>query len=157
MKGVSDSEFAPNATMTRAQLVTILWRMNGEKVVNYAMTFKDVSSDSWYTEAVRWAASEGIVEGYSAEKFGPNDAVTREQMATILWRYAKYKGMDVSVGEDTNIMDYDDVKEISSYAVSAMQWAVGEGIIKGTDNVTLEPKGTATRAQVAVMVERFVG
>lgn len=157
MNGISKDKFAPDADMTRAQLVNILWRLDGEKNVNYAMTFKDVKSDKWYTEAVRWASSEGIVTGYSSEKFGPDAAVTREQLAAILWRYAKHKGTDVSVGDDTNIMDYDDVKQISSYAVPAMQWAVGAGIINGMEDDTLQPNAPTTRAQIAVIMERFNG
>lgn len=197
MNGVSAAEFAPNANMTRAQLVTILWRMDGQKVVNYAMMFSDVAADSWYTEAVRWAASEGIVTGYTDGKFGSSDAITREQLATILWRYAKYKDTDVSASKDAsagtnvsasedasavtnvyasedtsastnistsegtsssenaNISDYNDYKDISSYAVSAMQWALEKGIINGTGDSILKPLGTATRAQTAAMIQRF--
>ncbi len=157
MKGISTTEFAPNANMTRAQLVTILWRMDGEKNADYILTFDDVTSDSWYNDAVCWAASNGVVNGYSDEKFGPDDVVTREQLATILWRYAQYKSIDVSVGEDTNIMDYDDLNQVSSYAISAVQWALGDGIINGMGDGTLQPLGTATRAQTAAIFQRFCG
>jgi len=114
-----------------------------------------VDSSTWYTEAVRWAASEGIITGYGNGNFGPNDSITREQMATMLYRYAQYKGYDVSVGENTNILSYTDFAELGEYAVAAMQWAVGAGIINGTSASTLSPRGNATRAEVAVILIRY--
>ena len=156
MDGVGDGLFDPDGEVTRAQLVTILWRLDGEPVVNYLMPFDDVASGEWYTEAVRWAAGEGIVNGVSETEFAPNSAVTREQFAAILYRYAVYKGHDVSIGEDTNILSYADFAEISEYAISAMQWACGEGIITGVTASELAPQGTATRAQAAAMLMRFV-
>ena len=155
MTGTSGTLFSPNATTTRAMIVTILWRVEGEPEVDYAMTFADVAADTWYTEAVRWAASEGIVEGYSKTAFGPNDPITREQLAAILWRYAKYLELDVSVGEDTNILSYTDAAEISEYAIPAIQWACGSGLMEGS-NGALTPKGYATRAQVATMLMRWM-
>ncbi len=156
MDGVSDTLFDPDSTVTRAQLVTMLWRLDGEPSVNYALPFTDVSSGEWYAEAVRWAAGEGIVNGVSETEFAPNAAVTREQLAAILHRYAQHKDYDVSIGESTNILSYSDFASISEYAISAMQWACGEGIITGVTESTLEPRGTATRAQSAAILMRFI-
>ena len=156
MDGVSDTLFDPDGTVTRAQLVTMLWRLDGEPSVNYALPFTDVSVGKWYAEAVRWAAGEGIVNGVSETEFAPNAAVTREQLAAILHRYAQHKGYDVSIGESTNILSYSDFASISEYAISAMQWACGEGIITGVTESTLEPQGTATRAQSAAILMRFL-
>ena len=156
MNGVSETDFAPHATTSRSMIVTILYRLEGEPVVDYAMDFTDVAGDAYYAEAVRWAASEGIVGGYGGGLFGSDDAVTREQLAVILYRYAVYKGYDVSIGEDTNILSYDDFADLSEYAIPAMQWACGAGIVNGTSESTLTPQGEATRAQVAAMLMRFV-
>lgn len=155
MEGVADTLFAPNASLTRAMLVTILWRVEGKPVVNYYMPFTDVDGGAWYAEAVRWAASEGIVNGVTDTSFAPDDPITREQLAAILWRYAKAKGYDVSIGEETNILSYEDFAQISEYAIPAMQWACGAGIINGVTESTLVPQGTATRAQAATMLMRF--
>lgn len=154
MDGTSATTFEPNGTMTRAMLVTILWRMEGEPIVNYLMPFTDVDGGAWYAEAVRWASSEGIVEGVSDTEFAPNEAVTREQFAAILYRYAQYDGMDAVTLEE-NLGGFTDADSISEYAVPALNWAVGEGIITGTTATTLEPQGTATRAQAAAMLMRF--
>ena len=156
MDGVSDTLFDPDGTVTRAQLVTMLWRLDGEPSVNYALPFTDVSGGEWYAEAVRWAAGEGIVNGVSDTEFAPNAAVTREQLAAILHRYAQHKGYDVSIGESTNILSYSDFASISEYAISAMQWVCGEGIITGVTESTLEPRDTATRAQSAAILMRFL-
>ena len=156
MNGTGDTTFAPDATTSRSMIVTILYRLEGEPVVDYAMDFTDVAGDAYYAEAVRWAASEGIVGGYGGGLFGSDDAVTREQLAVILYRYAVYKGYDVSIGEDTNILSYDDFADLSEYAIPAMQWACGAGIITGVTDATLVPQGEATRAQVAAMLMRFV-
>ena len=155
MDGVSDARFAPDGTVTRAQLVTILWRLDGGPAVNYLLPFTDVTEGEWYTEAVRWAASEGIVNGVSDTEFAPGADVTREQFAAILYRYAQYKGYDVSIGESTNILSFTDFDAVSEYAVSALQWACGEGVITGVTESTLVPQGTATRAQAAAMLQRF--
>ena len=155
MNGVSETDFAPHATTSRSMIVTILYRLEGEPVVDYAMDFTDVAGDAYYAEAVRWAASEGIVGGYGGGLFGAEDAVTREQLAVILYRYAVYKGYDVSIGEDTNILSYADFADLSEYAIPAMQWACGAGIVNGTSESTLTPQGEATRAQVAAMLMRF--
>ena len=156
MSGTSGSTFSPDAAITRAQLVTILWRMAGSPQVNYLMDFDDVSQDAYYAEAVRWAAGEGIAGGYGNGLFGSDDPITREQMAAILYRFAQHMGYDVSIGEDTNILSYTDAPDVSGYAVAALQWACGAGIIRGTgDGSTLTPQGGATRAQAAVILTRF--
>ncbi len=156
MAGTSATTFAPDVTTSRAMIATILWRMAGSPVVNYAMNYTDVAQGQWCSEAIRWATSEGVVTGYGNGLFGTNDPITREQLATMLWRYAQTEGYDVSIGEDTNILSYTDVANLSEYAIPAMQWAVGAGIINGTgDGSTLTPQGQATRAQAAVMLMRF--
>ena len=149
MDGVSASEFAPEANMTRAMLVTILWRLEGEPVVNYLMPFADVDGGAWYAEAVRWAASEGIVEGVSASEFAPDAEITREQLAAILWRYA---GEPATAA---NLAAYTDAESVSEWATDAMLWATQNGIITGTTADTLAPQGAATRAQCAAMLMRF--
>lgn len=156
MAGTSATTFAPDVTTSRSMIATILWRMAGSPVVNYAMTYTDVAQGQWYSEAVRWATSEGIVGGYGNGLFGTNDPITREQFAAMLYRFAQEQGYEVSIGENTNILSYTDVADLSEYAISAMQWAVGAGIINGTgDGSTLSPQGQATRAQAAVMLMRF--
>ena len=156
MAGTSATTFAPDVTTSRAMIATILWRMAGSPVVNYAMNYTDVAQGQWCSEAIRWATSEGVVTGYGNGLFGTNDPITREQLATMLWRYAQTEGYDVSIGEDTNILSYTDVANLSEYAIPAMQWAVGAGIINGTgDGSTLTPQGQATRAQAAVMLQKF--
>ena len=158
MEGIGNNQFNPNGTTTRAMIVTILWRLEGKPVVNYAMDFEDVESGKWYTEAIRWAASEKIVEGYGNGKFGTTDAITREQMVTIMFRYAQYKGYDVSVGESTNILSYDDAFDVAEWAIPAMQWACGSGMIQGIADgnaMNLAPQGNATRAQSAAILQRF--
>ena len=157
LQGTSDTLFSPDLTTTRAMIVTVLWRMAEEPVINYAMTFDDVPEGLWYSEAVRWAAGEGIVTGYDDTRFGPNDAVTREQLAAMLYRYAVSQGYDVSVGEDTNILSYADAFSVSEYAVSALQWACGEGIVTGRDDGTLSPQDSALRSEFAAMLMRFCG
>ena len=156
MAGTSATTFAPDATTSRSMIATILWRMAGSPVVNYAMNYTDVAQGQWCSEAIRWATSEGIVGGYGNGLFGTNDPITREQFAAMLYRFAQEQGYDVSIGENTNILSYTDVADLSEYAISAMQWAVGAGIINGTgDGSTLSPQGQATRAQAAVMLMRF--
>lgn len=158
MKGLGDGRFAPEDDTSRVMIVMMLWRLNGSPVVNYALDFEDVDEGAWYTEAVRWAVSEGIAGGYGNGKFGPEDTVTREQMVTILWRYAQYKGCDVSVGEDTDILSYGDAAEVAEYAIPAMQWACGSGMVEGKQDgngLRLDPRGSTTRAQTATMMMRF--
>ena len=153
-EGTSPTTFAPRAAMTRGMLVTVLYRMEGSPAVTGANPFDDVESGKYYENAVIWAAKNGIVGGYSAAAFGPDDAITREQLAAILYNYAKYKGYDVSVGKDTNILSYNDVAQISEYDIPAMQWACGAGLIQGSDG-NLMPKGNAERCQVAATLHRF--
>ena len=158
MRGVSGGKFLPDGSTTRAQLVTILWRLEGSPDVTEAVSFSDTADGAWYTEAVRWAAGCGVVKGYDNGCFGPNDAVTREQMAAILYRYAQHKGYDVSAGEDTNILSYDDAFAVSEYAIPAMQWACGSGMVRGIaqkGGMLLAPRDTTTRAQTATLLTRF--
>ena len=156
MDGTSVNTFDPDATTSRAMIATILWRMAGSPVVGGDIGFSDVANGQWYSEAIRWAATEGIVDGYDNGKFGPNDPITREQFAAMLWRYAKSEGYDVSVGENSNILSYTDAADVSEYAIPAIQWACGTGIINGTgDGSTLSPQDAATRAQAAMMLMRF--
>ena len=155
MAGVGDRKFEPSSPATRAMIAQILWNMEGQPVVNYVLEYSDVVNEKWYTKAVRWAASEGVMSGYGNGLFGTEDNVTREQLVTILYNNAKVQGMDVSVGEDTNILDYDDAFEVSDWAVSAMQWAVGSGLVTGRTATTLNPKDSASRAEIATIVMRY--
>ena len=155
MVGVGAGQFAPNGTTTRAQLVTILWRLEGKPAGDGRVAFADVPEDAWYAEAVRWAAGEGIAVGYGDGTFGPGDPVLREQLAVMLYRYARYEGCDMSVGEDTNILSYVDFADLSEYAIPAMQWACGTGIVNGIGGGALAPHSTATRAQAAAMLQKF--
>ena len=152
--GGTGKGFEPKTVMSRAMLVTVLHRLDGEPAVEGENAFADVVEDAYYADAVAWANANGIVTGY-AGSFQPNDDITREQMAAILWRYAKYKGYDVSVGEDTNILSYEDAFSIQEYAIPAMQWACGAGLINGSDGC-LNPAGGAAREQVAVILSRFM-
>lgn len=149
MNGVAENTFAPDEKVTRAMAVTVLWRMEGSPVANYAMSFNDVEKETWYTEAVRWAASTGVVNGYTSEQFAPGDVITREQLASIMWRYAKNENVDVSVGENTNILSYEDVFLASDYAIPALQWSCGSGVLSGYANGTLAPNEAAIRIQLA--------
>ncbi len=156
MNGISDTRFAPNATTTRGMIVTILYRLEGSPNLdneNLGYPYADVNANAYYGDAVYWARLNGIVNGYTTEKFGPSDAITREQMAAILYRYAQYKGYDVS--KTTKLDEYKDGAEVSAYATAAMQWANAEGLITGKTSITLVPKGSATRAEVATILMRF--
>ena len=163
MSGYGDGRFGPNDTTTRAMLAMILWNLEGSPAGDGSVEFNDVASGQWYAAAVRWAAGEGIVGGYDdangpGKVFDPNAPVTREQLATMLYRYAQYKGYDVSVGEDTNILSYDDATGASGYAIPALQWAVGAGIVTGYEENgarTLRPGAESSRAVVATMLMRF--
>lgn len=154
MNGVSSRAFAPNANLTRGMLVQILYNLEG-KPKGTAANFSDVQADAWYAEAVGWAASNKVVTGYADGTFRPNAAVTREQAAAILYRYAKSKDIDVSVGENTNILSYVDVQQASEYAIPALQWAVGAGVLNGKNGDRLAPTGTATRAEIAAIMQRW--
>ena len=154
MNGVSSRAFAPNANLTRGMLVQILYNLEG-KPKGTAANFSDVQADAWYAEAVGWAAANKVVTGYADGTFRPNAAVTREQAAAILYRYAQSKGIDVSVGENTNILSYVDVQQASEYAIPALQWAVGASVLNGKNGGRLAPTGTATRAEIAAIMQRW--
>lgn len=153
--GTDAVHFSPDASCTRAQLVTLLWRAAGKPVVNYAMNFNDVDSGAYYAEAVRWAASEKVVEGTTAETFAPDAAVTRAQMVTMLYRFAKAQGMDTTQG-GMAIREFDDFDAVPAYALEAMDWAVNAGVLKG-DNNRLLPQDNCTRAQIVTMLYRALG
>lgn len=155
MTGTSAATFSPDATTSRGQIVTILWRMAGSPQTDYLMDFDDVDPAAYYGEAVRWATSVGVVGGYGNGTFGPNDPISREQFAVMLYNYAVYSGMDaVTLQED--LTGFADSESVSPYAVQSLNWAVGEGIIIGKDNQILDPKGHAARAQAAAMLQRFL-
>lgn len=156
MVGVGDGKFLPDGVSTRAQVAMMLWRLAGAPMVDAEVTFHDVKDGAWYEDAVRWAESEGIVKGVGGGLFAPNRIVTREQVVTMLYRYAKEIGMDVSVGEDTNILSYTDAEEISEWAMDAMQWAVGSDLIEGRGEGVLAPKDDAKRSELANIMYRFV-
>ena len=151
--GVGGGRFEPNTDCSRAQIVTFLWRAAGSPVVNYAMSFSDVAEGKWYSEAVRWAASEGITVGMSNGTFGLNDTCTRAQVVAFLYRYAQKAGMDVSVGEDTNILSYNDALTIQAWAIPAFQWACGAGVVQGSGGA-LMPGNFCTRGQIVTMLCR---
>lgn len=155
MNGTSDTTFDPAGTTTRAQLITMLWRLEGKPYVNYLYGFKDVEPEQWYTEAIRWAAAEKIVNGYDAETFGTNDPVTREQTAAILYRYADYKGIDIdSYTENVNTLSFDDVFEISEFAAPGMHFCIAAYVLQGSDN-QLRPQAFASRVEMAAIFMRF--
>ena len=151
MNGTSDTTFEPDSNTARAMLVTVLYRLEGEPEVGEC-TFSDVPEGEWYTDAVIWAAENKIVEGYDG-RFDPTGDITREQFATILYRYAVYKGYDVTASAD--LSTFVDAEEISSWAKDAMQWAVGAGLINGKGENNLDPTGKATRAEMAAILYRF--
>ncbi len=151
MNGVSEGKFDPNGTMTRGMIVTVLYRMAGSPEVEAPSTFKDVEAGKWYADAIAWAQKNEVVNGYSADKFGPNDPVTREQIATILYRYE-----NMPEAKEADMSKFSDTAKISAYAKDAMTWAVGEGILSG-DNGKLKPTDNATRAEFACMIMRYAG
>lgn len=153
--GTDAVHFSPDASCTRAQLVTFLWRAAGSPVVNYAMNFNDVDGGAYYAEAVRWAASLGIADGYGDGCFGTNDFVTREQVAAMLYRFAKAQDMDTTQG-GMAVREFADFESVSSYALEAVDWAVNAGVLKG-DNNRLLPQDNCTRAQIVTMLYRALG
>ena len=153
MDGVGGNRFAPNSETTRAQLVTILYRLEGQPAVSGDLPFTDVESGTWYTDAVLWAAQNGIVNGVTDTTFAPGDNITRQQLVTILYRYAEAKGYDVSASAD--LSGYPDAGQVQDYAQPAMAWAVAENIIQGMEDGTLKPAGNASRAQIATILMRF--
>ena len=155
MNGMSSTSFAPDGTLSRAMLVTILYRLEGTPAAGGANPFSDVADGTWYTDAVIWANANGIVNGYGDGTFLPDANVTREQFATILYRYAQFKEYDASVGENTNIRSYNDVDDISDWATPSMQWACGAGLMQGS-NGNLRPQNSASRAEAAALLMRFI-
>ena len=153
MGGTDSTTFSPNTTTTRGMIVTVLYRLTGEPASGTASQFTDVAAGAWYAKAVAWAASRDIVNGTSATTFSPNSPITREQLAVIFYRYAQDQGWDVSAWTDLGL--YQDAAQVSDYATQALAWAVGAGLITGTTDTTLSPRGSATRAQVAVILTRF--
>lgn len=155
-RGITEKLFAPDGNITRGMMIAVLYRAEGEPDVELAYTFEDVDADAYYAKAVAWGQKNGIIMGYSETEYAPEQEILREQIAAIMYRYAKYKGIDVSIGEETNILSYDDYEEISEYAIPAMQWAVGIGMIKGRTESTLAPREYATRVEIAAMIHRFI-
>ena len=153
MDGVGGNRFAPNSETTRAQLVTILYRLEGEPAVSGDLPFTDVEAGIWYTDAILWAAQNNIVNGVSDTEFAPGDDLTRQHLVTILYRYAEAKGYDVSASAD--LSGYPDADQVQDYAQPAMAWAVAENIIQGMEDGTLKPAGNASRAQIATILMRF--
>ena len=154
MDGTGADRFSPNVPLTRAMIVTILYRMAGSPSVSGSSDFTDVAAGKWFAKAVAWAAANGIVNGYGSGLFGPNDPVTREQLAAILYRYAVYGGM-TAVTLEENLGSFADTAQLSAYAIQAMNWAVGQGLINGSGS-NLVPKAQATRAQVAAIIHRYL-
>lgn len=151
----SGESFAPNSNMTRAELATVIYRMAGSPEFTSGSDFKDVPEDAYYSQPVAWAESLGIIYGYDNGCFGPDDEMTREALAVILWRYAKLAGFDVTVNVPA-LAGFQDASKVSNWAWEAMSWAVNRGIICGRDNAQLSPDGEATRAEAAAMLVRFM-
>ena len=154
MLGTSKALFSPHGTATRGMMATILWRMEGSPAPKGKNSFTDVEAGKWYADAITWTAENGIFAGYGKDKFGPDDPITREQLAAIFYRYADYKGYDLTV--KGNLDTFKDADKITDYAKTAMQWAVGSGLMKGKSGNLLDPQGTATRAEIAAMLHRFI-
>ena len=154
MNGISSDKFEPHASLTRAMLITILYRSEGEPTVTQGIDFTDVPSGQWYTDAITWASANGIAQGYGSGEFAPNDSITREQLAAILFRFAKYKELDTAKSAD--ISRFEDASQVSDWALDAMSWANAEELITGRSVVTLAPSGTATRAEAATLLMRFL-
>ena len=154
MLGTSKTLFSPHGTVTRGMMATILWRMEGSLAPKGENSFTDVEAGRWYADAITWAAENGIFAGYSKDKFGPDDPITREQLTAIFYRYADYKGYKLTI--TGNLDKFEDADKITDYAKTVMQWAVGNGLIKGKSENLLDPQGTATRAEISAMLHRFV-
>lgn len=154
MLGTSKTLFSPHGTVMRGMMATILWRIEGSPVPKGKNSFTDVEAGKWYADAITWTAENGIFAGYGKDKFGPDDPITREQLAAIFYRYADYKGYDLTVKGDLD--KFKDADKITDYAKTAMQWAIGSGLVKGKSGNLLDPQGTATRAEIAAMLHRFI-
>ena len=142
--------------ITRAMFITVLYRLEGSPEVEGDSKFGDVGAKSYYEKAVIWGEKNGIIKGIGDTKYAPNNEIKREQIAAIMHRFANYKKVDTTVGENTNILSYDDFSKISEYAISPIQWVVGSGIMKGKTNSTINPADSATRAEIATILMRFV-
>lgn len=156
VSGTSDTTFEPDATLTRAMLATMLYRYAGEPTVNYAMNYTD-TEDGWYTEAVRWASSIGVVKGFDDNTFRPDEPITREQAAAMLQRYAEFAKESNSLWNETNILSYEDFDSISDWAIPSLQWAAGAGVMKGRTDSTINPIENITRAEIAQMLVNYMG
>ena len=154
MLGASKALFSAHGTATRGMMATILWRMEGSPVPKGKNSFTDVEAGKWYADAITWTAENSIFAGYGKDKFGPDDPITREQLAAIFYRYADYKGYDLTVKGNPD--KFKDADKITDYAETAMQWAVDSGLVKGKSGNLLDPQGTATRAEIAAMLHRFI-
>ncbi len=154
INGISETKFAPDITLTRAMLVTVLYRLDGEPSVSGDVKFTDVSSDSWYSNAVLWGSQNDIIKGFGDGRFAPEASVTREQMSAIFMRYASYKG--VKTDERADISNYTDRDNVSSWALDSVKWSVAKGLIKGRTETTIAPKGTTTRAEISAVLERYL-
>lgn len=155
MDGVGNGKFAPDTTATRAMVVTILWRLEGKATPSKLSEFKDVEQGKWYTDAVNWAAENEIVKGYDTGLFGTNDSITREQLATMLYRYAQYKDSK-TVSDSRSVNGFNDAGDVGKWALESMEWAYASGIITGVGK-NLQPKGNATRIQLATVLTRISG
>ena len=154
MLGTSKTLFSPHGTVTRGMMATILWRMEGSLAPKDENSFTDVEAGRWYADAITWTTENGIFAGYSKDKFGPDDPITREQLTAIFYRYADYKGYKLTI--TGNLDKFEDADKITDYAKMVMQWAVGNGLIKGKSENLLDPQGTATRAEISAMLHRFI-
>lgn len=154
MLGTSKTLFSPHGTVTRGMMATILWRMEGSLAPKDENSFIDVEAGRWYADAITWTTENGIFAGYSKDKFGPDDPITREQLTAIFYRYADYKGYKLTI--TGNLDKFEDADKITDYAKMVMQWAVGNGLIKGKSENLLDPQGTATRAEISAMLHRFI-
>lgn len=154
MRGVDDNQFAPEAEVNRAMLVTMLYRLEGTPTATTSNSFADVADNSWYTESILWASANHLVSGYGKNQFGPEDGITREQLAVVLLRYSQYKNYDTSKTAD--LSRFADGEQISSWAAPALAWANAEGLITGRGKTTMAPQGTVTRAEAAAILMRYM-
>ena len=156
MNGVSDTVFAPNSPLTRGMLVTVLYRNEGNPMVDSSANFNDISNNMYYADAVSWAWQNKIVNGISETTFAPDELITREQIAAIMYRYATYKNYNTAITNDTNLQAFSDASEISKYATTSFKYAISKNLINGKTDTTLNPDDTATRAETATILMRFL-
>ncbi|MBS6365791.1 MAG: S-layer homology domain-containing protein [Clostridiales bacterium] len=154
MNGTGNSLFAPTSSLNRAMMAQVLWNLEGSPAASSTTAYSDVASDVWYYDAVQWATAKGIVGGYGDGIYGPEDNITREQMALMLYRYAQYKGYDATQG-GMEVREFTDYEEISDWALEGMTWAVNAGLLSGKGSGVLDPAGNATRAEVAQILMNF--